>query len=169
VADEQARLTLRAALDGFDSAHLQKVLVTAFDRWNWDSSSEMDKDWFEIAEELLKERGISVMNTSTNNSVVFSTGQGSNLPVISVGADQNLVLGTTKTLSIKDASDPFNIKHDLFGVSNNTELEIGWDLKRALVNFIANELNGGTVSANNGQNLKQIFEDKTMEALRNRI
>ncbi len=86
---------------------------------------------------------------------------------------QELVLGTTKTLQITDASSPGNRKHDLFEVSNGNNLEFGWELKQALVEFMVKEISMGLTSNPNGQNLKQAIETeinmKAPDAVKSRL
>lgn len=169
MADEQTRDILRTALSGFDDVHLGKVVVAAYDRWNWDTGSDADKDWFEIAEEILRERGINV-NTSNPTAINFSDGNGVAIPILSMDNNmQDLVLGTCKTVQVTDASNPSAIKHDLFEVSQSNTLQLGWELKQALITFLQTEINAGTMSGDGGQNLQTIFEDKIASTIRNRI
>lgn len=169
MADEQTRDILRTALSGFDDVHLGKVVVAAYDRWNWDTGSDADKDWFEIAEEILRERGINV-NTSNPITIDFYDSNGVSIPILSMENNmQDLVLGTCKTVQVTDASHPSAIKHDLFEVSQSNTLQLGWELKQALINFLQTEINAGTMSGDGGQNLQTIFEDKIASTIRNRI
>ena len=177
MADQDARQILRTALEGFDAMHLQKIVVAAYDRWNWDTGSEADKDWFEIAEELLKEHGVNVNVNINNNSTAlnFTCNAGITVPILTMdAASQELTLGTTKTLQVTDASSASNRKHDLFEVSNNNNLELGYELKQALVEFMVKEISMGLTPNPSGQNnLKQAIESeiniKAVDAIRNRL
>ena len=160
MADESARQILRTALEGFDILHLQKIVVAAYDRWNWDSGSELDKDWFEIAEELLAELGVNV-NMSNNNplGLNFTDSTGVTIPVLVMDNSQKeLVLGTSKTLSVVDATIPGNMTHELFEVCNSNNLVLGYALKQALATFIADELNFGNTMNPSGMTIKQAIE-----------
>lgn len=169
MADEQAKDILRTALAGFDTPHLGKIVVAAFDRWNWDTGSDTDKDWFEIAEEILKERGVH-LNMSNPTAINFTDGNGVTIPILSMDNNmQDLILGTCKTVQVTDASNPSAVKHDLFEVSQSNTLQLGWELKQAIINFLQQEMNGGTMSGSSGQNLQTIFEDKITSTIRNRI
>jgi hypothetical protein len=154
VANEQARATLKVALDGFDDAHLQKLRVAAYDRWNWDTNSEADKDWFEIAEELLADRGVDM----TANTLNFAGSNGNNLPVLTLESTGDIVLGTKGSIRVTDASVPGNTKHELFMVGNSNDLQLGWELKRALVSFLNQEMLSGSISGTNGQTLSQSLD-----------
>ena len=160
MADESARQILRTALEGFDVIHLQKIVVAAYDRWNWDTGSEADKDWFEIAEELLAELGVNInMSNSNPQGLNFTNSSGVTIPVLVMDSpNQELVLGTSKTLSVVDATIPGNMTHELFEVCNSNNLQLGHELKQALVTFIANELNCGTTMNPSGMSIKQALE-----------
>lgn len=158
MADESARQILRTALVGFDVPHLQKIIVAAYDRWNWDTNSETDKDWFEIAEEILRERGVNV-TMGDPQGINFSDGNGTSIPVLSMDVNtKELVLGTSRTLSVVDSSLPGNMTHELFEVSNSNNLELGFALKQALATFIANELNCGSTMNPSGMTIRQALE-----------
>ena len=161
MADGQAKDILRTALLDFDSIHLGKIVVAAYDRWNWDTGSEADKDWFELAEEILKERGIDMSN---------ATGTGPTTPVLTMDSAGDLMLGTNATLKIRNTSNGGSpIEHDILEATQQGALNLGVDLKYAIAEFIANELRGGSITAMNGQSLKQILEDGALAAIRNRI
>jgi len=163
---------MREALDGFDTYHLQKLIVAAYDRWNWDTGTDADKDWFEIAEQILAERGVQVMtNTNQPNNIVFSFANGGTaVDVLSMDNGGDLVLGTKHSLKLKNNTKTgVQMEHELLDADEHGNLEIGYDLKRAIINLIATELNGGSVSSNNGQLLSQILDDRALQAIRNWI
>jgi hypothetical protein len=171
MADKNARDILNTALDEFDTNHLQRIIVAAYDRWNWDTGSDMDKDWFEVAEKILKERGVSTtVNSypSGNNSISFGMGAGKSFPVLTVDQSNDVVLGTHKSLKVTDASKPGSVEHILFEVSG-PNLEISYDLRRALIEFLVDELVYGTTMSMTGKNLKQVIEEKALDAVRNRL
>lgn len=159
MAYQDSKQILRVALSGFDEVHLQKIVVAAYDRWNWDTGSEVDKDWFEIAEEILKERGINV-NTGNPQGLNFTNNSGVTIPVLTMNnSTQELVLGTSKTLSVVDSSVSGNMTHELFEVNQSNNLELGYELKQAIVAFMANEIaNGTTLNHSGGQTVKQAIE-----------
>lgn len=171
MADEQALLTMKEGLNAFDTTHLQKLIVVAYDRWNWDTGTQADKDWFDVAEEILAERGVIVTNpTGSNTNIVFSMGaSGPTVPVLTMDSVGDLILGTKKTLKLKNSDSLGAMEHEILEADQNGNLAIGFDLKYAILNFIATELDCGTLSANNGRQLKQMIEDKALEAIRNRI
>ncbi len=155
VANEQARASLREALDGFDDAHLQKIRVAAYDRWNWDTNSESDKDWFEIAEELLADRGVDM----TANTINMAGPNGMIMPTLTLESTGDIVLGASGSIRVTDASMPGSTKHEIFAVSNSNDLQLGWELKRALVSFLNQEMLSGSISGNNGQTLSQALDN----------
>ena len=171
VADEQA-LIMKEALEGFDTPHLQKLIVVAYDRWNWDSGTDADKLWFTIAEEILAERGVSVV-TNLNNSTNITFNMGANgptVPVLTMDQVGDLVLGTKQTLKLKNTDAAgVTMEAELFDIDTMGNLNIGWALKQAIINFMAQEMTAGSVSTNNGQNFGQHFEEKVLQTLRNRI
>jgi hypothetical protein len=171
VADEQA-LIMKEALEGFDTPHLQKLIVVAYDRWNWDSGTDADKLWFTIAEEILAERGVSVVtNLGTSTNITFNMGaNGPTVPVLTMDQVGDLVLGTKQTLKLKN-SDAVGVvmEAELFDIDTMGNLNIGWALKQAIINFMAQEMTAGSVSTNNGQTFGQHFEEKVLQTLRNRI
>lgn len=172
MADEQALMVMRTALEGFDTPHLQKLIVAAYDRWNWETGTDADKDWYEIAEQILAERGIATMpNINQPNNIVFSfANSGTQVDVLTMDGTGDLVLGTKQSLKLKNNTNSgIQMEHELLEADAQGNLEIGFDLKVALVSFIAQELNAGSVSSNGGQNLGQIFEDKVAQTIRNRI
>jgi hypothetical protein len=171
MANENARQILRTALVEFDTTHLQKIIVAAYDRWNWDTNSATDKDWFELAEEILEERGVTAtinFSPTGNNSITFSMGNGNAFPVLTVDQSNDLILGTHDKLKFTDAGCPGGYEHTLLEVTGSN-LEIGHDLQLAIVEFLVNELDFGSLIALNGKRLKQVIEEKALEAVRQRL
>lgn len=149
VADQDPRETLRVALREFDTLHLQKLRTTAYDRWTWDSGSEMDRMWFEVADEILKdERG--VMFDMSGNST-FDTG-------ITLGAGN-----TARELRITAEKIAFENPNSM-GVSNelfefqNGQVAFAFDLKAALVKALGDELAFGSLTTSQGQSLRTAIE-----------
>lgn len=171
MADEQA-LIMKEALEGFDTPHLQKLIVVAYDRWNWDSGTDADKLWFTIAEEILTERGVSVVtNMGNTTNITFSMGNsGPTVDVLTMDQTGDLVLGTKQTLKLKNTdATGVTMESELFDIDTMGNLNIGWALKQAIINFMTQEMTAGSVSTNNGQNFGQHFEEKVLQTLRNRI
>lgn len=171
MADKNARQILRTALFDFDTTHLQKIIVAAYDRWTWDTNSDVDKDWFEVAEEILEERGVTTkvtFNPTANNNITFHMGNGKSVPVLTVDQTLDLILGTNKNIKVTDTACPGGYEHTLLEITGGN-MEIGFDLKMAIVNFLVNELDFGSLMASNGKKLKQVIEDKALDAVRNRL
>ena len=146
MANEQARETLRASLNEFDDSHLQKIRVAAYDRWTWDSNSESDKDWYELAEEILTDRGVDV----TANTINMIGPNGNPMAAITMESTGDLILGVNGSVKVTDASNPGCIQHELFGVSNSNQLQLGWELKQAIAAFVTGEiLNGNSGMSQN--------------------
>ena len=168
MADESTRQILRTALELFDDPHLQKLRVAAYDRWNWDSSSDADKDWFELAEEILTDRGVDV-----NPSTLTLSGPNGAMPTLTLEATGDLVLGASGSIKATDSSVQGSIVHELFEVKNSNQLELGWELKIAIVSFLNQEMINGSISGNNGQTLSQALEGEVNKyaptAVRNRL
>ncbi len=154
MANEQTRATLKTALNEFDDSHLQKIMVAAYDRWNWDNNAESDKDWYQLAEELLNERGVDM----TANTINMAGPNGNPMATITLEATGDLVLGVNGNVKVTDSSAPGNIMHELFEVRNNSQLQLGWELKQAIVSFLAQEMINGSISGNTGQTLSQALE-----------
>jgi len=171
VDDEQA-LIMKEALEGFDTPHLQKLIVVAYDRWNWDTGTDADKAWFTIAEQILTERGVSVVtNIGNTTNIVFSMGNGGpTVDVLTMDQGGDLVLGTKKSLKLKNTDAAgVTMECELFDVDTSGNLNLGWSLQQAIINFVAQEMVAGSFTANNGQHLKQIIENKAVEAIRNAL
>lgn len=167
MADEHYTKILRTALVEFDTPHLQKLIVAAYDRWTWDTGSDADKEWFEIAEEILEERGVSVVinNPTANTNITFQMGtNGPTIPVLTLDQNTDLTLGTGKILKIVDAKKCGAIEHEIFEV-DGSNLELGWHLKQLLVDFLTNELEQICTMNSNGKYLKQVVAEKAVEAV----
>lgn len=171
MADEQALLTLKEALDGFDTPHLQKLIVAAYDRWNWDTGTQADKDWFDIAEQILAERGVgTVMNTNNTNITFNMGGSGPSVPVLTMDSTGDLTLGTNQSLKLKNTNQVgIGTEHEIFDADQQGNFDLGWDLKQAIIKFMAQEVIAGSFSAPNGQNLSTILDDKIATTIRNRL
>ncbi len=147
MADQDPRETLRVALREFDNLHLQMVRRTAYDRWCWDSGSESDKDWFEVADEILRdERGITFDMSGNGIPDGLSITAGANATDLVIAAHQ-----------VKLREPGNTLEHELFGFENG-QVAPGFALKLALVNFIINELNFGSTMGQNGLNVRQMVE-----------
>jgi hypothetical protein len=163
---------MKEALNGFDTPHLQKLIVVAYDRWNWDTGTDADKAWFTIAEEILTERGVSVVtNIGQTTNIVFSMGNGGpTVDVLTMDQVGDLVLGTKQTLKLKNSdASGVTMEAELFDVDTSGNLTIGWSLQQAILNFMAQEITAGSMSTSNGQNFGTVFEEKVLQTLRNRI
>jgi hypothetical protein len=163
---------MKEALNGFDTPHLQKLIVVAYDRWNWDTGTDADKAWFTIAEQILTERGVSVVtNIGQTTNIVFSMGNGGpTVDVLTMDQVGDLVLGTKKSLKLKNTdSAGVTMECELFDVDTSGNLNLGWSLQQAIINFMAQEITAGSMSTNNGQNFGTVFEEKVLQTLRNRI
>ena len=139
MADEQARQTLRKALEEFDTIHLHKLMVLAYDRWNWESASDFDKQWFEVAEEILKEKG-----------------------VISQPPNMDLTISAARMLM--NGMGGNGLQRELFTAKNGS-VELGFDLKQMILEFITNELNYGCLTDNNGRSMKSSIESVAIGAI----
>ena len=153
MANQEFRETLRVALSEFDSFHLHKVMVAAYDRWNWETGSEHDKDWFEVAEELLKERGVE-FNMSGNGGTVNIS-----------GGPTDVVIAADK-LKVQQCGG--GIDHEVFQMSGGV-FEFGFDMKAALVKALGDELTFGSLTTNQGRNLRDIIKEAALEAMRERL
>lgn len=152
MADQDPRETLKVALSGMGTATLQAIVRAAYDRWNWDTGSDSDKEWFEVAEELLAEQGVGTMK---------------NLGLM-VDSGGDITLNTSNTLKVKHPNN--SMDHELFTVATTGNLGLGCELKDELATFLANEINGvSTTYTFNGQTLKTVLEDMVLQALRSRI
>lgn len=143
MADEQARQTLRTALADFDITHLQKLMVLAYDRWNWESASDFDKQWFEVAEEILKERG---MTSQVSSSIDFA-----------IHVDRMVMNG-------QGGASGNGLQRELF-TAHNGNVELGLDLKQMILEFVTNELNYGYLTDNNGRSMKSSIESVAIGAI----
>ena len=178
MADEQAKLTLRNALTEFDTLHLQKLSQAAYDRWNWDSGSEADRLWYEVSNELLEERK---QMSDSNGNISFSmnpnnSGNVGNVDVMTLDQCGDLILGTGASgrVAVRDGSVPNSVEHELFKVDYNHDLELGYELKRAMAKFISEELQGMTCTTDSsGRTIKQIIDTliqvEAPNAVRNRL
>ena len=156
MADENPKEILRRALSSFDTLHLHKLMATAYDRWTWDTNSDLDKQWFEVAEELLKERGMEMAlngNSSTQPNVI-GVQSGCDLTIRS----DKLVIENTYS----------SVPADLFEWQNG-KLQIAFGLKEALVEFLTNELDHGYLSSSNGRNLRDTVGDAAAKSIKERI
>jgi hypothetical protein len=70
----------------------------------------------------------------------------------------DIVFGTTGSLRITDGAVPGSIKHELFEVNNSNDLQLGWELKRAIISFLNQEIISGSISGTNGQTLSQALD-----------
>ena len=160
MADQDFRETLRVALRDFDDNHLHKVMVAAYDRWCWDSGSEMDKDWYEVADELLKERGVM----SSSSTLSF----GGNATGVSIGSsdpivDQDLVISAKKVQG-RDPGSTWD--RELFDFSSGCEL--GFDLKQAVADAVAEFMTNG-LSTKQGLTLRDIVKQAAKDAIREAV
>jgi len=155
VADENPKEVLRKALSSFDTLHLHKLMVTAYDRWTWDTNSDVDKQWFEVADELLKARGMEMaLNGNSTAPNVIGVQSGCDLTIQS----DKLVMANTY------GSTPA----DLFEWQNG-KLQIAFGLKEALVEFLTQELDYGALCSSTGRDLKESVGDAAMKAIKDRI
>ena len=155
MADENPKEVLRKALSSFDTLHLHKLMATAYDRWTWDTNSDVDKQWFEVAEELLKERGMEM--ALNGNSTAPN--------VIAVQSGCDLTLRSDKLVMENTYS---NVPAELFEWQNG-KLQIAFGLKEALVEFLTNELDYGYLTGSNGRNLKDSVGDTATKAMKDRL
>ena len=153
MADESPREQLRVALQDLDSNALHTLMVAAYDRWCWESASEMDKDWYEVADEILKERG--VMSSSSGIQLFPQNGGGVGAPMLTLNQmPQNVTIKANKLVT----QAPNNtVDHDVFDLSNGN-FELGFDLKNAIMMLILQEMNSGTFTWN-GRGLRQEVEN----------
>jgi len=94
MADQETQLrkeVLRTALMEFDTAHLAKIHSLAYDRWNWDTGTETDKEWMDVAECILRERGINMSNNNDTPIVPKTLFDLSNGQVV-IGEDLKVAL-----------------------------------------------------------------------------
>lgn len=156
MADETPKEVLRKALSSFDTLHLHKLMATAYDRWTWDTNSDVDKQWFEVADELLKERGME-MSLNGNSSTQPN--------VIGVQSGCDLTLKVDKLVMENTYG---SVPSDLFEWQNG-KLIIGFGMKEALVEFLTNELDYGSLYSSNGRKLRDTVGDAAALAIKERI
>ena len=162
MADEQARLTLRNALNEFDTPHLRKLSAAAYDRWNWDSNSEADQLWYEVSREILEERGENMSNPNGVN-ISMNDNNGQSISVLELDSCGDLILGvgTGGSVRVKDATPNFNnIEHEVFKLNGSSDLELGYELKRAIVKFITDEMMFGTTTDSNGKSIQNTLHSE---------
>ncbi len=148
---------VRTAMAEFDTPHLCKLSALIYDRWNWDTGSAIDHRWMEIADEILKERGVSLNMTQSN------PGSG---PMITCDPNgpQELIIKADKLI----LEDPIGgNRSTLF--ESFAGVEIGYDLKQAIVKFIDDELQNKITMSPNGKYLKDILAEATAEAIRDKL
>jgi hypothetical protein len=151
MADENSRDTLKTALSDFDIPHLHKIMVAAYDRWCWDSGSTADKDWFQVAEELLKEQGVT-----------------SNMTALKEGGNRSLRFTNVDemTMSACYLNDPCQ-EQVLFKIGDATgRLELGYDLQQAIVRAIGDEVTYDATPTNQGCSLRYLIQSIIRETIR---
>ena len=155
MADENPKEVLKKALSSFDTLHLHKLMATAYDRWTWDTNSDVDKQWFEVADELLKERGMEMaLNGNSTAPNVIAVQSGCDLTIKS----DKLVMANTYG----------SVPADLFEWQNG-KLKIAFGMKEALVEFLTNELDYGGLRSTAGRTISDSVGDAAMKAIKDRI
>jgi hypothetical protein len=144
---------VRSAMAEFDTPHLCKLSALIYDRWNWDTGSAIDERWMEIADEILKERGVSLnMSQANPNSGPMITCDPSGPQELLIRADKLTLV------------DPLGGgKSTLF--ESFSSVELGLELKQAIVKFIDDELQNKNTMSINGKYLKDILAKATAEAM----
>lgn len=152
---------LRPALEEFDNEHLIKLYALVFDRWNWNSDSEADKEWMDMADSILRERGIDVERGY--DMIKQLRGRQGSLKLHSHGGPLNI---ESKGLEITEPGQTF--AHELFKV-NNGSLEFGYELAQLLVDRLVDEISiyGSTTSSHGSQSIKSALENTIIGFLTN--
>lgn len=153
MADENHKEVLRKALSSFDTVHLHKLMATAYDRWTWDTDSDVDKQWFEVAEELLKERGMDValINNNAIQSIGVTNGD------FTIKSDKLLMENTYSSMP-----------SELFEWQNG-KLQIAHGLKEALVEFLVREIESGVLWSTAGKDLGEAIGDVAIKAMKEKL
>ena len=161
MADQESGMmdesVVRSAMAEFDTPHLCKLSALIFDRWNWDTGSAIDERWMEIADEILKERGVNLnMSQSTPGSA----------PMISCdpSGSQELVIKARKLV----LEDPVGGSRSTLFDSFST-IELGYELKQAIVKFIADEIETKSTMATNGKYLQDILREASAKAVKDKL
>lgn len=148
---------VRSAMAEFDTPHLCKLSALIFDRWNWDTGSEIDKRWMEIADEILQERGVNLnmSQTSPNNGPMITCDP---------NGSQELILKVDK-LTLEDPVG--GAKGVLF--ESFAGVELGFELKQAILKFLEQELQTKNVMSPQGHYLKDILAEASANAVREKL
>ncbi len=149
---------VRSAMAEFDTPHLCKLSALIYDRWNWDTGSEIDKRWMEIADEILLTRGVSLnMSQASPNS-------GGPMIICDPNGPQELVFKVDKLI----IEDPVGgSRSTLF--ESFAGVELGHELKQAILKFIDDELQNKNVMSMQGKYLKDILAEAAADAVREKL
>lgn len=158
MADQESGImdesVVRSAMAEFDTPHLCMLSALIFDRWNWDTGSAIDERWMEIADEILKERGVDLnmsQSNPTNGPMILCDPKG----------PQELKIKANKLTLVDPVGGGKSTLFEAFGT-----VELGLELKQAIVKFIDAELENKTVMSMNGKYLKDILAKAATEAVR---
>lgn len=149
VADQDPRETLRVALREFDTPHLQRLRTAAYDRWTWDSGSQIDRDWFEVADEILREERGVVFDMSGSNPF------GSGIVIGAGNMPTHLKIAAEKV--VMENPNSMGMDHEIFEFSGG-QLDMGFALKALLVKVLGDELAFGSLTTSQGVNLRSAIE-----------
>jgi hypothetical protein len=148
---------VRSAMAEFDTVHLCKLSALIFDRWNWDTGSEIDKRWMEIADEILQTRGVNLnMSQSNPNSGPMIT--------CDPNGPQELIIKADKLTLEDPVGGTRSVLFESFA-----GVELGFELKKAIVKFMDDELQNKNTLSMSGKYLKDIIAEAAADAVREKL
>ena len=114
-----------------------------YDIWTWDTMSEVDREWFEVCDELIAEKGEALSNSNGTNDIQFAA----------------------EKITLQDPNAGIGGYESILFECSGGSVQIGFDLKYAIVNAIAEEIVYGRM----GSNLADLIKQKAMEAVREKL